>query len=1161
MPEKTDPQTEKASVPAFFGDTFSLPETEEKVLAFWKEQDVFGQSLELRKDGKPFVFYEGPPGANGKPGVHHVLSRVFKDVFLRYQTMRGRYVPRKSGWDTHGLPVELAAEKELGIKNKKDIEKYGIAAFNQKCQELVWEHEAEWKELTERIGFWLDLDHPYVTYSPDYIESLWWVVKQMDEGGHLYRGHKVIPWCTRCGTGLSASEVALGYQADKDMSVTVLFSLLPGQKAGSVSLEDTSIAAWTTTPWTLPGNVGLAVGPAISYAVVSHEGKKVVLASDLVAKVFGEEAEVVATVMGKDLAGLKYAPLFDVAPLKTDASYQVLVADFVTTTDGTGVVHTAVMYGEDDYELGKQHGLPQVHTVDESGRFTADVEGLTGAYVKDSETEGKILAVLREKGALLKKETYEHEYPHCWRCQTPLLYYAHDSWFVGMSKLRKEMTDRNDTVNWVPGHTKEGRFGTWLREARDWNFSRERYWGTPLPVWRCADCGTHETLGGLDELNERAGGSKNQYWVMRHGEATHNVAGILDSQGGEVSLTDKGRAEAEATAAALKGAGIDVVVSSPFLRAQETAHIAAKILDVPVVTYDERLRESGLGSFSGKTLVELRAFWANHPEAKLDLSYPGGESELDMMRRSWLFLQEFEAAHEGRNVLIVGHDGPLRMLTAVAEGWTEEVALARLHHPPFLEVGTMTRVNFRVLPRDEHGMVNLHRPYVDSILLPCKQCGKLMQRTPEVADVWFDSGAMPYAQSHFPYGEDEPAYPADFIAEGVDQTRGWFYSLLEVATLLGKEAPYKNVISLGLLHDKYGKKMSKSRGNVLDAWELINKHGVDALRWYFYAATDPGDNKNFDEDELGKAVRRVHLIAYNTLSFWKLYGRNAVSAAPQLSVLDRWIISRRDETVAKATVALEAYDARGAILAVESLVDDLSRWYVRSSRKRLQRPASDADYAACSQTLAETLSALAKLMAPFAPFFAEALYADLRSEKDPISVHLANWPAAGKSDAKLHENMQLVRDLAAAALALRAKTGIKVRQPLATLFVKTDALAKEADLLELLMAEVNVKAITTKSDLTDATELDITLTPELILEGAAREVTRAIQELRQQAGLNPGEPARVHVDGASFVSLASYVASIESDTTSTITEGRASVAAEVTAQLPDGEVWIGLEKA
>ncbi len=1156
MPATPDPKRESMTPRTFFGESFSLPETEERVLAFWKEHDVFGQSLELRKGGKPFVFYEGPPGANGRPGVHHVLSRVFKDVFLRYQTMRGRHVPRKSGWDTHGLPVELAAEKELGIASKKDIEKLGIAAFNRKCQELVWQHEAEWKDLTERIGFWLDLEHPYVTYSAGYIESLWHLIKEIDARGYLYRGHKVIPWCTRCGTGLSASEVALGYQTDTDTSATVLFPLLPGQRA---DLEGAAIAAWTTTPWTLPGNVALAVGADIAYALVEHEGRRIVVAADLVSAVFGDDANVVATLPGAELAGLRYEPPFEVAPLRTEQAHQVLLADFVTTTDGTGVVHTAVMYGEDDYRLGTEAGLPQVHTVDESGRFTADVAGLAGDYAKDAATEEKILAQLRGKGRLLNAEPYEHEYPHCWRCSTPLLYYAHDSWFVAMSKLREEMVARNETVNWIPAHTKEGRFGTWLKEARDWNFSRERYWGTPLPVWRCQGCDAQEVIGSLDELHERSGGAKNRYWAMRHGEAEHNVAGVLSSDPeAEIRLTERGREQARAAADTLKDASIDVVVASPFMRAQETAHIVADALGVPVVSYDERLREVALGAFSGKTLDDLHAFWMAHPDAGLDVRYPGGESEADLRRRGWYFLREFEAAHEGMNVLVIGHDGPLRMLAAAAEGWTDEAALARLHRPPFLEQGGVTRVDLRNLPRDEDGAVNLHRPYVDSVLFPCGTCGGHMMRTPETVDVWYDSGAMPLAQAHYPFSGEEPAYPADFIAEGVDQTRGWFYSLLEVATLLGREAPYRNVISLGLLNDKHGKKMSKSKGNVLDPWELIRSHGVDALRWYFYAATDPGDTKNFDEAELPKATRRVHLIAYNSLSFWKLYGRRAVAAAPSPSVLDRWMDARMSEAVRVATGALDGYDARTAILAVESLVDDLSRWYVRSSRRRLQRPVSDADYAAASTTLHRSLMTVAQISAPFAPFFAEALYAELRRDGDPLSVHLTDWPQVGPADDKLVADMAVVRSLAAAALALRAKHAMKVRQPLAHLFVKSGALAQEPELLELLKAEVNVKEVVTRPELTEEAELDLALTPDLVREGAERELTRAIQELRQEAGLVPGEPALVSAEGAGLAGL--DLAAIGADTATTITIGSGE-GVTATVSLPEGQVSLALRKA
>lgn len=1172
MPRKSAPKKTASPSRAFFDAQFSLPQTEERVLEFWKEQGIFEQSLKLREGAKQFTFYEGPPGANGKPGIHHVLSRVFKDVVLRYRTMRGYSVPRKSGWDTHGLPVELAAEKALGMKSKKDIEKYGVAAFNKKCQELVWEHEEEWKEMTERIGFWLDLENPYVTYSPEYIESLWWIVQQIDARGHLYSGRKVIPWCTRCGTGLSAAEVALGYQEVSDMSATVLLPLLPGQKAGKLSLENVAIAAWTTTPWTLPGNVALAVGPKITYAVVDRGDRRVIVAKDLVTKVFGENAEVVATVSGKELVGLKYEPLFEVEKLRTPASYQVYATDFVTTTDGTGVVHTAVMYGEDDYQLGMKVGLPQVHTVDETGRFTAEVADLVGLHVKDSTTEAKILDYLRAKGRLLSADEHMHEYPHCWRCSTPLLYYAKNSWFVATSKLRKEMVERNQTVNWVPEHTKEGRFGNWLKDAKDWNFSRERYWGTPLPVWRCRHCDTHEVIGSLDQLHDRSGGARNDYWVLRHGEASHNTSGILDSDGTTSKLTAKGRKQVEKVAKELASAGIDVIISSPALRAQETAHIVAEALGVPTVSYDDRLREVNLGTFSGKKVSDLHAYWRENDKADLNLPYPGGESEADVRRRGWYFMHELEAAHHGKKVLIVGHDGPLRMLGSTAEGWPEREVLAKLRNltQPFLEVGHVTRLNLRHVPRDEDGVVNLHRPYVDSVILDCASCGKDMHRTPETIDVWYDSGAVPLAQHSYPFGGEElvdgdkehpKTYPADFIAEGVDQTRGWFYSMMEVAALLGRPAPYKNVISLGLLQDKHGKKMSKSKGNVIDPWEIINKHGIDAVRWYFYAATEPGDNKNFDELELGKAVRRVHLIAFNTISFWKMYGNKPTKAVKKLSALDRWILARRDEVVRTATSSFETYDIRTAILAVEGLVDDLSRWYVRSSRKRLQRPVSQGDYAACAGTLEEVLVDLAKLMAPFAPFFAEACYHELRHSSDPISVHLTDWPVAGKADLKLIARMSLVRDLAAAGLAARAKAGIKVRQPLASMQVHTKLLDKEPELLALLAAEMNVKAVTSKSGMSDPVLLDTTLTPELVLEGSARELTRAIQELRQQAGFAPGEKALVYTDGVSLSPMLKYLPGVMADTTSDLAPRRITTAlAETTLALMEGEVWLGIKR-
>jgi isoleucyl-tRNA synthetase len=523
----------------FFGSQFNLPETESKVLAFWAANSVFEKSVEGRKRGPRFVFYEGPPGANGRPGIHHVLSRVLKDIIIRYKSLRGYYVPRRGGWDTHGLPVELAAEKELGITSKKQIEEYGIAAFNKKCKELVFLYKSEWERLTDRIGYWLDLKNAYATYQPTYIETLWWILKQISDKKFLYQGHNVIPWCPRCGTGLSSHELNQpgAYHEVTDMSLFVKFKLVPGQKIGRFTTDDhTYILSWTTTPWTLPGNVALAVGKDIDYQAVRlhHEHapndevtrapeETLILAQQRIPDALQHPSTSGEYWKGAQLVGLEYEPLFDIPALQSDRSHRVYEADFVTTEDGTGVVHTAVMYGVDDYNLGKKAGLPQVHTVDPDGTFNKLVSQLAGMPAKSPETEKKILNYLRAHGLLFRKMAFAHEYPHCWRCDTPLLYYARDAWFIAMSKLRKQMLTRNNTVRWVPEHIKNGRFGEWLRDAKDWNLSRERYWGTPLPVWRCDACHRQEVIGGIDDLGDRMGGARNEYWIMRHGYSDHNA--------------------------------------------------------------------------------------------------------------------------------------------------------------------------------------------------------------------------------------------------------------------------------------------------------------------------------------------------------------------------------------------------------------------------------------------------------------------------------------------------------------------------------------------------------------------------------------------------------------------------------------------------------------
>ena len=1131
----------------FLTGAFDLPKLEEKVLAFWGEHKIFEKSLAVRKPKSPknsksqksvrsktFVFYEGPPYANGRPGIHHVLARVVKDVMLRYKTMRGYFVPRKAGWDTHGLPVEMAAEKALGLKSKRDIEKFGVRAFNEKAKEQVWIYKVEWERLTRRIGYWLDLKNAYVTYAPEYIETIWWTLAQIWKRKLLYKGFKVVPWCTRCGTSLSSHELAQGYQEVVDRSVYVKFRLKPDQRVSTfVSDKNTYVLSWTTTPWTLPGNVALAVGEEITYVMVrttSPDRASYIVAKDLVAGVFKDsDFAVVGEFPGRRLVGLSYDPLFDIEPINEldkkmaePRAYKIYPADFVTTTDGTGIVHTAVMYGEDDYELGKRVGLPQYHTVDEEGKFVKDVPGLGGEYVKAKETEEDIFQYLEKRGNLFRIETYMHEYPFCWRCGTPVLYYARTSWFIGMSQLRADLSRRNKKIHWMPEHVRDGRFGEWLREAKDWNLSRERYWGAPLPIWECKKCGHTEVVDSLDRLSALVGGGRNRYWVMRHGEAENNVLGIADSGKGNSKLTPLGQQQVEKSLEKLKknlrqGQKIDLIFSSDILRAKQTAEIASKMLGAKV-HHDQQLDELHWGpQYEGHPIREyLDGLPTYTYEDRFNASVSGIESFRSVRQRVWNFLNDCESKYESKNILIVSHGDPIWMMIHAAEGSSERASIEekRNNKDFYPRTGEIRQLSLKMVPRDDTGEIDLHRPFVDEVTFGCVKCGASMKRVKEVADVWYDSGSMPYAQAHFPFDlgahaathpkpEAHIAYPADYIAEAIDQTRGWFYTLLAIAAALGYEAPYKNVITFGLINDKFGKKMSKSKGNIVEPFAIIDKYGVDAVRWYFFTGTPFGEPKNFDEVDIAKAFRKMHLIVYNSFVFWKTYA--SVAQKPlktSKNILDRWIMARLAELIASVTKKLDHYEIREAALEMDAFIDDLSRWYIRRSRRRLQKPEDKKDFAAASATLGHALLTLTKLTAPFTPFFSEMMYAPLGGKKE--SVHLDDWPKVEKmspADKKLIAQMSEVRELAAAGLAKRAEAGIKVRQPLAS--IKTAAKFSK-ELQKILADEVNVKTIIYDRKLDDrAVELDTNITLELKEEGTLRDIARMVQELRQKASLAP----------------------------------------------------------
>ncbi len=1084
---------------------FDFPKTEEKILHFWKDRNIFERSLENRKHARSFVFFEGPPYANGKPGIHHFLGRAIKDLFLRYKTMRGYLVERHAGWDTHGLPIEIEAEKRLGIKSKLDIEKIGVEAFNKKAKESIWEYKDEWERFTNRIGFWLDMASPYITYEPKYIETLWWIISEIDRRNMLYLGHKVLPWCPRCGTALASHEVAQGYQDVTETSVYVKFKVKPGQKMGEQVVDDkTYILAWTTTPWTLPGNVALAVGEKITYDIVEKDGENFVVANELAEKII-PAGKILTELKGENLVGLEYEPLFDIPHLDTKKAYRVYPADFVTTEDGTGIVHTAVMYGEDDYELGKKLGLPKHHTVDSQGKFNKDVKNFEGQYVKDAEPG--IIEYLRARGYIFKTQEYSHSYPFCWRCKNPLIYYARDSWFVAMSKLRRQLLKNNKKINWVPAHLKNGRFGEFLKEAKDWAFSRERYWGTPLPIWLCQECKSEKVIGSLDDLEKYRYRGKNTFYVLRHGFSTKNgshgkeaiTASRLEYD--KYDLTEEGKEQIEKVAENLfADGGVDMIFSSPFLRARQSAEIVAKKLSHQV-HIDERLKELDHGiACEGQTHMMCLP---QGTVLNFDTKYGDGESWRDVKIRMAGIIRELDQKYENKKILLVSHGDPIWILEGFTKNWRDK-EMIRQRSNVYLKEGHIKKLDLKNLPYNHHAELDIHRPYIDEINLKCVKCGGEMTRIKDVADVWFDSGSMPYAQWHYPFENKKrfsENFPADFIAEGIDQTRGWFYTLLAVSTLLGKGAPYKNVISYSHVLDEKGKKMSKSVGNIVDPWTVIERYGVDAARWYFYTVNDPADPKLFAMSDVGKQLNGFIMTLLNSLRFFELYGQSSKKKpqAKPANILDRWILSRLANLTASVSKNMDNYDLTSAARLVGAFVsEDLSNWWIRRSRSRFQKPSNKEELGQSVQFLQYLLIEISKIIAPFTPFLADHIYKKLDNHKE--SVHLEDWPKAHKKymDASLETRMQELRGFVAQGLAQRKTLGIRVRQPLASITIKKSE-KFEPDLERLLMDEINVKSVVYEAEQPEAVILDEKLTPELIIEGYAREIMRQIQDIRKEA--------------------------------------------------------------
>lgn len=843
-------------------------EREKEVIEFWKKNDIFKKSLEIRKGHPTFMFYDGPPTANGKPHIGHIETRVFKDVIPRFWTMKGYEVPRKAGWDTHGLPVELEVEKLLGINGKPQIENYGVEPFIQQCKESVWKYKHEWEQMSDRVGFWADMEDPYVTYHDDYIESEWWALKEIHKKGLLYKGHKIVPYCPRCGTSLSSHEVAQGYKDVKETSCIARFKIK--------NEENTYILAWTTTPWTLPSNVALCVNPKETYVKIKAEdGKKYILAEALAPSVIKGEYEVITKYVGDDLYGTEYEPLYDFA--KVDKKAWFVVADnYVTLTDGTGVVHIAPAFGEDDSRVGKDNDLPFVQLVDEQGNFSKETGEWAGTFVKDADK--LVLNDLEERGLLFAALPYEHSYPFCWRCDTPLLYYAIDTWFIKMSALRDRLVANNNTVNWMPENIKDGRFGNFLENVIDWGLSRSRYWGTPLPVWEC-ECGHYHVIGSREELKEKC----------------ENV------------------------------------------------------------------------------------------------------------------------------------------------------------------------------PDD----IELHKPYLDPLTMKCEKCGKEMHRVPYVIDCWFDSGSMPFAQYHYPFENQElfhKHFPAQFISEAIDQTRGWFYTLMAISTLLFDKAPFENCLVLGHVQDKEGQKMSKHKGNVVDPWQVLDNQGADAVRWYFCASSSPWLPTRFYPEGISEYQRKFIGTFWNTYAFYVLYAdiddfnpMNYKLEYEKLSQMDKWALSKLNTLVKTVDELMTDYKVTESARAIQDFADELSNWYVRRSRDRFWANGMEQDKINAYMTLYTCLVTLAKVTAPFIPFMTEEIYQNLVTNLDktaPESIHLCDFPTANEEyiDAKLEENMETVLQIVTLGRACRNVSGMKNRQVLSKAYVEAKKKLDE-NYYYIIKEELNVKEL------------------------------------------------------------------------------------------------------
>ncbi|OHB25920.1 MAG: hypothetical protein A2542_03060 [Parcubacteria group bacterium RIFOXYD2_FULL_52_8] len=1114
----------------------SVPEREERILKFWQENKTFEKSLAKESPKGEYVFYDGPPFATGTPHYGHILGSVAKDIIGRYQTMRGYHVPRRWGWDCHGLPIENIVEKVLKISGRKEIEAYGIEKFSESARSQVLTYVEEWKKTIDRIGRWVDFDNSYKTMDNSFIESVWWALGELNKKGLLYEGVRTLAYCPRCETPIANSEIAMdnSYKDIADVSVYVRFNLV----STDPEWANTALLAWTTTAWTLPGDVAVAIKPDIDYVCIPDptlEGHWLVLGKPhferLLAKgVFpADYAQLPEGKMdvfkGEEMVGMSFAPIFDYYSTQKDLPnkencWKVYAADFVTETDGTGVVHIASAFGEDDKKLGDREHLPFVQHVTPNGRFKPEVTEFAGEPVKPKEDHqsGDVLVIkhLAQKGLLFAKEKIVHSYPHCYRCETPLYYYALPSWFVNIQKVKEQVLTRAEEMSWIPAHLKEGRFKGSMEVAPDWTISRNRFWASPLPIWKSTS-GKMLFMSSFEELRSKTKKSGNTYYVMRHGRTNANEHHILNQDPqADVHLTEEGKQHVREMVAGLKEKKITRIVHSGFHRTKETAEIVAEELglDASRISTEELFHETIFGAMNGRTVEQYRTFFATTRD-RFMTAPEGGETHVEMRARMMAGLDTLEKTYSKENILIVGHGGPLWALERGCHGETIEQMSAGDYHADYLDNAAWREISYVPYPHNARYELDVHRPYIDAITLVDGE--EEYKRIPEVIDCWFESGSMPFAQDHYPFERPhwkQENFPADFVAEYIAQKRTWFYYTHVLSTILFDQAPFKNVVTTGNVLAENGQKMSKSKNNFPDPWLLFNKYGVDALR--FYMLSGPlmkGEDLNFLEKGVDEVYKKLIGRFDNVIAFYELYRDPSVESwTPGVQmhqdtgcpisthVLDRWILARLDELIAQTTSGMEAYDMPEAMRPFDLFVDDLSTWYLRRSRDRLKNGDAQA-----KQTLHHVLITCATLMAPFMPFLAEDVWLRFRGASLPTSVHLLAWPEGGLIDRALGEDMKLVREIASLGLEARAKANIKVRQPLATLKVKGESGKVKGELLDLIKDEINVKEVLFVADLATPVELDFTVTPELKQEGELRELMRTVQDLRKEKGLQAHE--------------------------------------------------------